>query len=318
MEKPVKLSKIQEKQQKEQTRVKIYDNLLDVFNDEIITPTEVIIIWGRRRRGKSSLAGWFMSEFMKPYIAKNDVRTSTYICDKLNDAGFNIRPPNDHTVFCDTFFEIPGKKSVSAYKCRALDFGLPNDTHPTALLCPCGRYFFDESQVIFNSHEGPPPLFVSQCIELSGQYNLFLSFILQRPIRIPKDIRELAVFMEVVKMKNKYSEYGILIASYWIVNIIYENAKLEEYTRTRDPKLIDKVVIFKFKGNIFKCYDSYYFLPMFVRGKENEGLVLEKTQRTQFSQEYFEEYYKNRIIDIPDSYRGKNKNKEKKEKESAN
>lgn len=300
-------------------KIRVYDKLEDMFADGLFSPTEVIIIWGKRGHGKSSLAGKLMSEFMRPKIAKQDIATATRICDKLNEAGYVIRPPNDHTVFCDTYFETKGfmRQSNSAYKFNAIGFGLPNDTHPTSLICPCGRYFFDEIQDLFDSHAGSLATFVSKAIELSRQYKLFLCFIVQRPMRIPKDIRELAIFIEAVELQNVYSQYNHLLSTYWICNIIYDNAMLESYLTTRNEGLIDLQVAIKYRGNIFNCYDSNYFLPMYVRGKENEGLVLSKTERTQFSVEYFKEYFKNRVIDIPDTYRGK-KPKERKVKEDGN
>lgn len=301
--------------------LRVYDKIEDMFADGLFSPTEVIIIWGKRRTGKSSLAGKFMSEFMRPEIAKQDVAVSKQICDKLNEAGYSIRPPSDHTVFCDTFFETKGfmRKPNSAYQFNFVGFGLPNEIHSTSLICPCGRYFSDETQDLFDSHLGSLATFVTKAIELSGQYRLFLCFIAQRPMRIHKDIRDLAIFIEVVGMVNEYSKYGYLLASYWICNIIYDNSQLESYLSSKDEGLIDKQVVFKYRGNIFDCYDTNYFIPMFVRGKEDEGLTLIKTTRTNYSAEYFKEYFENRVVDIPETYRGKKpKEKAKKEEKEKN
>ena len=296
--------------------MKVYESILDIFEDGIISPTEIVVIWGKRGSGKSSLAGFFMSEFMRPKIAKNDVRTSQEICSMLRDAGYSLHPPTDHTVFCDTYFESKGfmKKKNVAYSFNAIDFGLPNQIHPTSLLCPCGRYFFDEAQDLFDSHISALPTFVTKAIELSRQLKLFLAIISQRPIRIHKDIRDLSVFIEVKKMTHKYNKYGRILYSEWECNIIYDNAVLEQYLNSKDASLVDKKLKFRYNGNIFKCYDTNYFMPMFFRGFENRDFVLEKSARTQFTSEFFESYLKNRVIDIPETYRGK-KPKEKNKKE---
>lgn len=297
-------------------KLRVYDKIEDMFADGLFSPTEVVIIWGKRRKGKSSLAGKLMSEFMRPNIAKRDVQVSKQICSKLNEAGYSIRPPNDHTVFCDTYFETKGfmRQRNSAYKFNGIGFGLPNDIHTTTLLCPCGRYFLDETQDLFDSHLGALPTFITKAIELSGQYKLFLCFIAQRPKRLHIDIRDLAIFIEVVEIHNEYNKYNTLLATYWICNIINDNAILETYLSNRNPNLVDKTVVFKYRGNIFNCYDSDYFIPMFVRGKENEGLVLEKTTRTQYSADYFEKYFKSRVIDIPETFRGKKPKQSKEDK----
>ena len=221
----------------------VYDDILDMFADGLFSPTESIIIWGKRRKGKSSLAGKLMSEFMRPNIAKERLQTSNYICSKLNEAGYNIRPPSDHTVFCDTYFENKGfgRTNTSAYKFNSLGFGLPNDIHSTSLLCPAGCYFMDEIQDLFDSHLGALPTFITKAIELSGQYKLFLCFIAQRPKRIHIDIRDLSIFIEVVDLINEYSNFGFLQATYWVCNIIYDNANLETYLTNRDENLIDNI-----------------------------------------------------------------------------
>lgn len=293
--------------------MKVYENLEQIFEDGIFGPTEIIVLWGKRGRGKSSLAGMFMSEFMRPKIAKNDIKQSNIICNNLRQAGYNIRPPQDHTVFCDTFFERKGfgRKRRTAYRFNAIGFGLPNSTHPTDLLCPGGRYFFDEAQDLFDSHRASLPTFVTKAIELSRQIKLFLCIIAQRPKRIHIDIRELAIFIEVVGVKLCLNKYSRITACVWECNIIYDNATLEQYLTTRDKSLVDKHIYFRFKGNIFKCFDTSYFLPMYYRNMENQSLVLEKTQRTEYNQAFFKEYFKSRVIDIPDTYLGKNrKNKE--------
>ena len=261
----------------------------------------------------------FMNQFMKPKNTKADIREANYICGQLREAGYSIQPPQDHLVFTDTFFERNGfgKKHCSAYHFNGIDFGLPNETHPTELLCPCGKYFFDETQDLFDSHRTALPTFITKSIELSGQMRLFLCLIAQRPRRIHVDIRDLATFIEVLGMKKKYNKYGRLVECLWECNIIYDNAVLEQYLTSRDKKLVDRHIYFKYEGNIFKCYDSFYFLPMFFRGMENKQLILEKTERMEFTPNYFREYFKNRVIDIPETYLGK-KPKKKQEVIDAN
>ena len=288
---------------------KIYDKIEDLFKDKIFYDTDLLIIWGKRGRGKSSFAGKLMAEFMQPRIAKKEIKKCNEICNDLAEAGFNFHPPKDHLVFCDTYFESRGymQKRNSAYRFNGVEFGLPNSKHQTMPIIPCGKYFFDEAQDLFDSHISALQTFVTKSFELSRQVKLFLAIIAQRPIRIHKDIRELATFVEVVKKEDKFNKYGSLISSIWTLHIIYDNAQLEDYVSTKSKKLIDKKVKVRFLGNIHKCYDSNYFMPMFYRNFENTDFVLEKTNRTEFSSIFFKEYFNNRIIDIPETYRGKKK-----------
>ena len=288
-------------------KVKTYNNISEIFEDKTISPTEMIIFWGKRGKGKSSLMGKFMSDFMKPSLAKDRIEISKYKCEKLKQADVFIEPPEDHIVFCDTFFEDNGfqGKGRRPYEISALDLCLPNDIHPISQpVVPCASIFLDEIQDLYDSHQGSLSNFVSKEFELSRQVGIFVGMACQRPIRVAKDLRDLSIFFEVADMEHMYIR-GNIISTIWTVNIIYENAVLEKYLDTRDKTLIDRTIKIVFKGNIFTCYDTDFFMPMFYRGFENQHFIFNKVERTEFSKEGFERYNKRRIIDIPDTFRGK-------------
>ncbi len=281
--------------------MKTYDKLSDMLKDGLFSLTDNVVIWGKRGSGKSSLAGKLMSEFMKPRQAKRDIQVSQIMCDKLAEAGYRLKPYEDHLVFCDTYFEN-GK--TSAYYFKSTDFGLPNDQgHSVNILIPGSRLFWDEAQDLFDSHNAAPPTFVSKGFELGRQIEIFTCMAMQRPMRLHKDIRELSIFIEVVELKNKYNKYGRLVKTTWTCNIIYNNTDLESYLNTHDKRLIDRTVKIEYIGNIFKCYDTHYFMPLFYKGFENTIPVYEKTTRTEFTEEGFKEFQKKHSIDIPETYK---------------
>lgn len=286
--------------------MKYYETLQDIIGN-LFEPYEIVVFWGKRGHGKSSLQGHFMSEFIKPRNAKPYVKKCKAFCDQLNSAGFNFHPPTDHLVFCDTSFRSRGFLSGnrSAYVFDPISFGLPNDIHPTLPTVPYGQYNFDESSDLFDSHMGALATFVTKQFELSRQLELFITIAVQRPMRLHKDLRDLAVFVECVKKENKYNKYGRLIKTIWTCNIIRDNAKLEKYLDSKDEKYIDEKVKFVHTGNIYDSYDHKYFVPMYFKGFENTDFVLEKSVFTEISSESFEEFARRRTIVIPETYRGK-------------
>ena len=161
--------------------------------------------------------------------------------------------------------------------------------------------------------------FVSKAMELSRQPELFLMFALQRPMRLPQDIRDLTTFIEPVSKKHYYNKYGRLIRTEWVCNIIYKNANLERYLSTPDKVYVDKTIKIAFNGNIYRCYNPRYFLPMFYAKGENSKLkettlTLKKCSDAEFSPEGFKNFFDKHKVDLPDTYRGKKKkDKEKKE-----
>lgn len=300
--------------------MRTYTSLQELFADGIFAENDIIIFWGKRGRGKSSLAGFFMSEFMKPQQARRDVILASQIASNLRSAGIIVEPPKDHTVFCDTFFEQKHflRKNNSAYTFDPLKWGLPNEIHETDTICPSGRYFFDEAQDVFDSHISALPTFVTKAFELGRQINMFVGVIAQRPKRIHIDIREISTFVEVCGIEKTYSKYGRIIGVTWKLNIIYENGILESYLSSRDPKLVDKTIKIRYNGNIFNCYDTNYFLPMFYRdiqGRQKTVTVFEKSKRTEFDENSFKDFFTHRVIDIPETYRGKKPKDEKTPKE---
>lgn len=304
--------------------MKKYDKLQVLFDDGIIQHSDMLAFWGKRGAGKSSLMNTLAVWFMQPKNARQDIKLSQSLCEQINQTGLNLKPPDDHLVFTNTFVKSigPGLKRTSAYEFYDVEFGLPNSIHPTGLLCPVGKYLFDENQDLFDSHMGHLASFVSKAMELSRQPELFLMFSLQRPMRLPQDIRDLTTFIECESKENFYNKYGRLIRTEWTVNIIYKNANLEAYLNNPDKQFVDRTIKIVFKGNIYKCYNSRYFLPMFyARNDETKlretTLNLTRCNDIEFSKQGFDDFYKKHKVDIPDTYRGK-KPKKKKESEDGN
>lgn len=299
--------------------MKVYDKLQDLFDDGIFTPYDILIIWGARGTGKSSLMGKLESEFMRPENAKKRIEASEYKCKtKLRPAGILISPPEDHIVFTDTFFEDNGFHGDGRrpYEIKTTQFCLPNQTHKDVLpLPPYASVFLDEVQDVYDSHEGTLPPYVSKGYELSRQPGYFVAMACQRPIRISKDIRDIATFVETESIESMYIR-GNVISSIWTLNIIYHNSDLERYIDTRDKSLIDKRIQIIFRGNIFECYDTDFFLPMFYTGFEGQKIIYKKVERTEFTPEGLDRFKERRVIDIPKTFRGKADKTTKEEEKS--
>lgn len=293
--------------------IAVYTNVQDMIDDGIISPTEIVIFWGKRGKGKSSLMGKFMSDFMKPKNAERRIEMSWVKCEKLHQADILIEPPDDHIVFCDTFFEDNGFQGDGRrpYEISALNLGMPTDKYSNIIPpVPFASIFLDEVSDLYDSHNGNISTFLSKWFELLRQVGVFLGMACQRPIRVSKDIRDLAVFFELIDMEHMYIR-GNIISTTWTVNIIYDNANLEKYLETRDKELVDRTVKIMFKGNIFECYDPDFYMPMFYRGFENQRIIFNKVERTEFTHEGFQKFHNKRIVDIPDAFRGKSKQSSK-------
>ena len=277
-------------------KVKTYDSFQKIFEDKLLKRSDIVVFWGKPGTGKSFLEAYFAVQFMQPRNARADLKLSRAICDRINQAGYNLIPPDDHLVFCDTWIHSTGRrlKDTWAYEFDSKDFRLMDGDGVGALICPCGKYAFDEQQESFDSHMGTLKTAVSRPYELSRHMKLFIMIAMQRPIRLAKDIRDLATFVEangVVPIFNKYGrQTGVEVSA----NIIYKNSNLEAYVGSEDEKYIDKKVKFVIKGRADGWYDSEYFLPEFFMGHKGENFVLKKTHATEFTEESFDEFLSKR------------------------
>ena len=292
--------------------MKVYSSLKELFDAGIFRQSEIVVFWGGKGSGKSSLKAALECWFMQPKNAKFDLKCSNAFCDRLNNAGIMVRPPDDHLVFVNTYastFGIArGDRNRLAYMFKATNFGLPSDKYKTELLIPYGKYSFDECQDIYDSHDGNLATFISKAFELSRQLELFIMMAVQRPMRLPKDVRDIATFVECCGKEHYYDDLGRLCKTVWTVKIIYQGENITSYSesRKRNEDLVDKTIKIAFEGNIYKCYDDHFYAPEFYRGRENEKPVFEKCQPVDYSEEGFKQYYKNTdSIDVPENYRGK-------------
>lgn len=296
-----------------------YSQIEELFMADILPRFGTIVVFGGLGTGKSSLEAKFAVDFMQPRYAKKDLEYSNALCEQLRAAGLTgLHPPEDHLVFCDTFFQskMTNGKVIKAYETKLIDFGLPSKEHSPCPVCPYGKYFFDEVQDVLDSHKGDLPTYISKAFELARHPHLFIMLAMQRPMRLPKDIREISTFVECCGKENVYNEYDLLLKTVWKLKIIRTNANLERYLDTRDDEYVDEIIKVSHTGNIYECYDPNYFLPIFYAGLENVNIVYANTEQVYFTEDSFKHYHENHSIDKSDAWR-KKKEEPKEEKNES-
>lgn len=232
----------------------------------------ITLIFGSPGSGKSSYEASLIADFMtNRNVYLNDVRDCRRFTSRLNQKGWNFTPPTDHLVFSDFTvrtggFGVPKRQS---YWTSAFYLGLPNPKHPTILLPPYSRIFLDESQKYFNSRMSAKfEEFVSRFYEQHRHmhYDIYLSC--QRAKLIDLNIRDIVGrFLEIVDMSIKKDSFGNVVEITWQMNEFYSSAKVEKYLEDKDNKWIDKKSSKTIDFDIFKFYDSHFFLPLFFNGR---------------------------------------------------
>ena len=100
--------------------------------------------------------------------------------------------------------------------------------------------------------------------EQHGHNNLDIYLDTQRPMLIDINIRELAHFIEIVKLDIKKDKRGNVIALKWLVRHIENSALFDKYMSSgkKDSTcFIEEIIVADY--NVFECYDSQSCKPKF-------------------------------------------------------
>ncbi len=233
--------------------------------------TEIIHIIGKRKRGKSTLAGAMIINEDMQYNNWRYRAACNYIknFNKVYDADLTL-PPQRHVVYGN--LDIKRKfPNMESYKMSGFDFGAPNPYFECKRLMPYGVYVFDECQKYFDSKgetKDLPP-WVTQAFELSGHIFIKIILISQRDMRLHKDIREIVdriIFVDKSihtfeingrKIKaNQYLDKGKLIKTEWFGREFENYEDVEAY---RKDKTIGEKFYYKFDGDIREHVDAFSY-----------------------------------------------------------
>ncbi len=235
----------------------------------------ITLVFGLPRVGKSAYLTSLATNFMiERDIYQEDIMNCKRFTNQLNSQGWDFHSPPDHLCFAD--FKIStcgfGIAKKQSYWCSAYYLGLPNYKHPTILLPPYARIILDESQKYFNSRMSAKfEDFISRFYELHGHMHYDIYLACQRAKLIDLNIREIVGrFVEITKLDIKKDKDGNIRKMTWHCNEFYSNARVEQYLQTSDSKFIEKKTTQTVNFDVFKFYDSHFFLPLFFNGRTPE------------------------------------------------
>ena len=126
------------------------------------------------------------------------------------------------------------------------------------------------------------PEWQSRWYEQHGHNDIDIFLDTQRPMLIDVNIRELAQFIEIVKLTVKYDEYGRVKSLKWKIRKIENSGLFDRYMASgkRDMSCYTEEIV-EADYNVFSMYDSQSCKPKFYDGhfdedfdyKESEPLI---------------------------------------------
>lgn len=207
-----------------------------------------------------------------------------------NASGFNFSAPK-HCVAANYDIKLRkfGYRRKMSYRINPFRLGYANSKVKTHFVAPYMAIGITEGQKYFNSRMSLYyPDWQSRWMEQHGHNFLDIFIDVQRPGLIDVNIRELATFIEVIKLHKITDENGLIKTLKWDLRLIEDSYNLDKYLASgkKDTSCYKETTITA-NYNVFNCYNSRMCKPKFYEGHLKSDFDL---QEGYMFGETFEEY----------------------------
>ncbi|MBQ9792495.1 MAG: hypothetical protein IJW32_01950 [Clostridia bacterium] len=137
-----------------------------------------------------------------------------------------------------------------------------------------------EAQKYLNSHFSLRfPDWQSRWYEQHGHNNLDIYLDTQRPMLINANVRELASFIEIIKLSVCRNKYGKIVGLNWLIRKIENSSLFDRYMASgkKDKDCYTEETVAA-DLNIFECYDSQSCKPKFYDGHFEEDFDYKESE----------------------------------------
>ena len=147
------------------------------------------------------------------------------------------------------------------------------------------------------------PEWQSRWYEQHGHNDLEIYLDTQRPMLIDVNIRELAQFIEIVKLKISYDEYGKVKGLKWKIRRIENSSLFERYMASgkKDTDCYTEEIV-EADYNVFALYDSKSCKPKFYDGHFEEDFDIQESKPTEESLEGYIRYLEENDDEMPKNF----------------
>lgn len=273
----------------------------------------ITIIFAPPRTGKTC----FMTHMANTYAfdRKRNLAMQQELQQKI-DSGFTaIKTIPQHCVSAN-YDIILRKFRYSPRKSRRINsyrLGFANRFVPVHFNLPYEAIFISEAQKYLNSRmSGYFPDWQSRWYEQHGHNNLDIWLDTQRPMLIDVNIRELAQFIEIVKLDIKYDFLGQPCRLQWTIRRIPNSQLFDRYMSSgkKDKDCYTEEVVTA-DYNVFRCYDSRACKPKFYDGHFEDDIDYQAAEPPEQSFEGYIKFLNDFDDELPDNFYIKKSEKNK-------
>ena len=222
-----------------------------------------------------------------------------------NANGFNLTIPK-HCVSSnyDITFRKYGYSPRFNRRINPYRLGFDNEFVKTHFNYPYEVIGITEAQKYLNSRMSMYfPEWQSRWYEQHGHNNLDIYLDTQRPMLIAVNIRELAQFVEIIKLTIFRDNYRKICKLQWKIRIIENSSLFDKYMSSgkQDKSCyIEEVVEADY--NVFNCYDSQSCKPKFYAGHFEEDFDINESKPIEDSLLGYIKYLEENDDELPEGY----------------
>lgn len=262
----------------------------------------ITIIFAPPRTGKTC----FMTHLLNVHAfdrTRNRAMTREII--RKNSRGFNLSVPK-HCVsanysigFRKFGYRLRPNRLINPFR-----LGFSNPFVETHFSLPYEVIGITEAQKYLNSRMSMYfPEWQSRWYEQHGHNNLDIYLDTQRPMLIDVNIRELAQFIEIVKLWLDYDDFGRVKSLTWKIRKIENSQLFDKYMASgkKDKTCYtEEYVVANY--NVFALYDSQSCKPKFYAGHLDEDFDIQLSKPTEESLQGYINFLEENDDELPKNF----------------
>ncbi len=232
--------------------------------DLILNPeSEVIIFFGSKGSGKSSLMVHFVDDYLKTQGAQRWELSEQLIREENTERKTPLSLPTIPPVYANSKYKLktPAGVDFEPIPIKGEEIGVTlNDKETYRTLYPAPLIALDEAHREFCSKGEPLPRgqfeFFMQC----RHYRVIMLLASPRAVLINKDIRGAGSrFIEPCKVINFFDDFKRLYKTTWYCREFTEKGAIEEYISSDGKSGGYTETDYTHNGNVRELYDGYAF-----------------------------------------------------------
>ncbi len=262
----------------------------------------IYIIFAPPRTGKTC----FMTHCLNTYAFDHERnKQMRHEIMQKNQNGFELTIPK-HCVSSnyDIEFHKYGYSPRHNRRINPYRLGFANEFVKTHFNYPYEVIGITEAQKYLNSRMSMYfPEWQSRWYEQHGHNSLDIYLDTQRPMLIDVNIRELAQFIEIMKLKISYDRYGKPCKLKWTIRRIDNSSLFEKYIQSgkQDKSCFSQETVVA-KYNVFSLYSSQSCKPKFYDGHFGEDFDINESERIEDSMQGYIKYLEENDDELPENY----------------